>query len=112
MSKPTKKPKGEKPVFTMCIVATKNRATMLTPHFQTIHHNRPTVVRRTDFIDARVHEGDLTSLATNLPPEATDDAFKLYLKECKGDVKLAVESFCSKFGQTTDGTKLNKKESQ
>jgi hypothetical protein len=59
--------------------------------------HRPSVVKMTTFLAGKVATGTLKLLA-DLKPEATDQDFDGYWKECEGDSKFAVESFKSKFG--------------
>jgi len=62
-----------------------------------IEADRPAVVSNTPFIEARLGMGNLRVLG-QLNDEATDEEFKQYLRDCVGDVALAVESFLSSFG--------------
>lgn len=64
---------------------------------QEIPHNRPAVVDRSHFFDARIAIGQIQVLHPELKDSATDEEFKKYLKESDGDIDLAVESFLSAF---------------
>lgn len=102
---PIEKPK-KVDTRTKCIVKPKTSVTLLTPFFETVHHNRPSLVIKSDFIDEKLHDSVIKSLATDLPMSASDDDFKKLWLECEKDDELAIESFCATFGQATDGTKI------
>ena len=101
----TEKPK-KVDTRTKCIVKPKTSVTLLTTHLETVHHNRPSVVIKSDFIDEKVHDAVISSLAIQLPMEATDKEFKKLFIECKKNEALAIESFCALYGQAPDGTKI------
>lgn len=98
------------------IVETKGNFMLLNSNGEEIDSNRPSVAKYTPFIDARIHRGDLRSLATGLPLEASDKEFAKALKESMKDAKtdqekrdaqkLAVTSYCAEFGIDPTGEEI------
>lgn len=86
-----------------CIVETKGDLSLLTPTFEDIKHDRPTVVPHSTFIDVKLNEGQLKILARDLPKEASDEDFKQVYKELESDTKQAVAAYCSEFGKDPTG---------
>jgi hypothetical protein len=59
-----------------------------------IAHFRPSVVRRSSFIDTRAKLGQVV-IVKELKPTATDKEFAKFLKEADNNLDLAMESFLS-----------------
>lgn len=102
MKKLTKEP----PKVYNCIVQTTGHFGLLNSNGDDIKHNRPTLTRQSQFIDQRLHRGDLKILARNLPKTCTDAEFEDVYHSSKGNAKLAAQAFCALFGQDTDGTPI------
>jgi hypothetical protein len=62
-----------------------------------VSYDKPTVVTWSHFFEARAGKGQIKTLASNLPDEASNEEFQEYLKEADGKIELAVESFVSQF---------------
>lgn len=62
-----------------------------------VPHNRPAVVAPNHFWDAEIVKKSLVALSP-LSGEATDAEFVSTLKECEGDINLAVASMIDRFG--------------
>ena len=73
----------------------------------TLNANRPSVVTRTGFVDARIALGQIVKVA-DVPDEATDDDFEGYWISCDGDRELAVASYLSKFDPEAPRAKSRK----
>ena len=76
-----------------------------------VPHDRPAVVTQTTYIELRIKSdvSGLRVLAEGLPDTATDAGFLDTLKECEGDVELAVEAYVSEVGADA-GAEPEKKE--
>ena len=59
--------------------------------------DRPSIVEPNHFIDGRVSAGQAKVLRNDLPDEADDEAFALFIKEHDGDVDAALENYLLKF---------------
>jgi len=92
-----------------CIVETKGDLTYLNSNGDAIHHYRPTVTKMTSFIENRLHEGKLRSLASNLPDTADDAVFSAIFTELK-DKEMAVKSYCAILGVDTSGEPIETEE--
>jgi hypothetical protein len=64
-----------------------------------VPENRPALVANNGFVQSHLALGNLVVLATDIPDDITDAAWEKWLDDNKGDVPLAVESFCSQFNQ-------------
>lgn len=58
---------------------------------------RPSIVEPNHFLDGRVSAGQVSVLRTDLPNEANDEEFALFIKEHNGDVDAALENYLLKF---------------
>jgi len=67
---------------------------------ETVSHNRPSVVMNDSFIHQHLAIGSVRILARNLPPESSDEEWAEWLKNCDGDVDLAVASYVAKYAET------------
>lgn len=85
-----------------CIVETKGDFTYLNTNGDAIHHFRPTVTLMTGFIQNKLHDGVIRSLASNLPKTADDEVFAAIFAEVK-DKEMAVKSFCAMLGVDPSG---------
>jgi len=101
------KPKKEKEKVMKCIVETTGMFLLVNTNGEEVRATRPSVVTNTNFIETRLQKEQLKILARGLPDSATDAEFKEFLKASPDDVKLAVASFCGKFGLTIDGDKAD-----
>lgn len=77
---------------------------MLISGGQEVSPDRPSVIKTSYFFEARVAKGELKVLGS-VVDEATDAEFETFVRESKGDLALAVESFLSKFGVNKITTK-------
>lgn len=68
---------------------------LLTSKFEEVTSYKPSLVINDDFLQAKIQDGVVMTLAIGIPFEATNDEFMEYLKESEGDIDLAVDSFCS-----------------
>lgn len=68
---------------------------------QVVAADRPSVVKRSDFINQRAMLGQLNFLG-DVNDEASDEEFENFYNESDRKMDLAVDSFMSKFG-TADG---------
>lgn len=57
---------------------------------------RPSVVRKSNFIETQIANKNLTIIC-EVPPEATDDEFAGVWEDSKGDYELAVAAFRSMY---------------
>jgi hypothetical protein len=71
----------------------------------TISYDKPTVVTWGHFFEARAGKGQIKTLASNLPDEASNEEFQEYLKEAEGKIDLAVASFISQFEEEEEAEK-------
>lgn len=62
-----------------------------------IEHNRPSVVRKSEFINTLIAAGKLALISAEVNTKATDAEFLKFLVSSENDVKLATESFMSKY---------------
>lgn len=86
-----------------CIIQPKDNKTMLNSNGEAIHHNRPTLVTFTQFVEQKLAEGTVDIFAKQLPSKATDNEFKEYIIGSKGDIPLAISAYCSSLGVDTEG---------
>lgn len=61
-----------------------------------IHAGRPSIVKRSGFVDARIALNQVVKVA-DVPDEADDDDFLTFWMDSEGDRELAIASFLSKF---------------
>lgn len=96
--------------YKKCIVETTGNFELLDMSsipMANIRENRPTVVIKTEFIDAQRAEGNLRVLAVGLPMEASDKEFGDFFNDSKKDKQLSIKSFCSKFKLNVEGEKID-----
>lgn len=78
------------------LVETSGPHILLHPTGIVVHHNRPTVVPKTDWAPYEMSRGNLRVLH-ELPDDATDVEWSIWLRECEGDMDLAIASYVAKF---------------
>ena len=61
-----------------------------------ISATRPTVTHHSEFLSMRISAKQLR-VVSDLKPTATDEEFVKYLEESEGNIKLAIDSFLSKY---------------
>jgi hypothetical protein len=64
---------------------------------ESIHAHRPSVAEDDEFLHYQVGLRHLRILARDLPSTVTDAEWAIWLKECDGDMDLAIASFVSSF---------------
>lgn len=64
-----------------------------------IEEHRPVLVNWTQFIQARVGQGEIVVLAGDLPSESSSEEFDEFWAASEGNEELAIESFLSSFGE-------------
>ena len=62
-----------------------------------IHHNRPTVVPTSNFVQSRTAVNQIKVISNEVPDKFTDEDFKKFWIDCDKDHALAVQSFMSSF---------------
>lgn len=63
---------------------------------QSLQANRPSVINRSAFIDARIALSQIAKVA-DVPATVTDEDFEAFWTDSGGDRELAVASFLSQF---------------
>ena len=82
---------------------------LLHPTGIVVHHNRPTVIPAGSWAPYQMAQGNLTVLHP-LPDEASDVEWSLWLRECGGDIPLAIASYLAKFtAEAEESGSQNKK---
>lgn len=84
-----------------CIIVTTGMFSLLTPYGEHVRPTRPTVVRRSSFIDSRIFKKELKLLVAELPEEASDEDFVQVWKESKKTKKnreeFAAQAYAAEF---------------
>lgn len=95
------------------IVETKGEYGFIDPYTgKEIHHNRPTVVDMTAFVQDRMASNEIDLLLKNLPKEASDDVFIKVLEEFNTpELKMAaIANFASLYGLDEYGNSTESEE--
>lgn len=78
----------------MMLVETTGPFTLVDTDGTVIEGHRPTVVRKTNFINIAISRGQINVLADNV--DKTDNEFRDYWRECNRDRDMAIAAFLSK----------------
>ena len=73
-----------------------------------IHHNRPTVVPTSNFVQSRTAVNQIKVLSNEVPDNFTDADFKKFWDDSKPDAELAIQSFLASFAPKLEVKKESK----
>lgn len=77
------------------------------------HHDRPSVVSKTSFLDQNIARGQVElCIAEELPESATDAEWLKCYQAAEGDLELAIESFKSVLKDDVENEKALSKKAQ
>lgn len=100
--------KPKRPIFDKVIVETTGSFILLNTDLQEINCHRPTVVRKTGFVEQEAGNGRLKILAVKLPHEASDEEFLEFWIDSNKDKELAISSYCAAYGCNPQGDAVEK----